>query len=212
MTLGGRGAGRNGVTEFPQAATQTIDPGRSGRFPLLPHTVQLLDLLLLDRAHRNRINPPAAVGIDQRLGIGSIGFVPESILSDELCGKHDGLVTKRCGFPGPEMGTATGFQQHDGTVSLGHESLELAASEPQVGVRLSTRAGDGDLEDVLCEIDGDEITLVHGLLLSWDIQRFTSRMLAHCDAEKTREESISSLKFVPRFALHRTRLTPRRLA
>jgi hypothetical protein len=64
-------------------------------------------------------------------------------------------------------------------------------------VSLTARFGEGDLKDLLCEIDGDEITLAHGLLLSWDIQRITPECWHIAMPVKTREESISSLKYVP---------------
>ena len=46
-------------------------------------------------------------------------------------------------------------------------------------------------------IDGDEVTLAHGLLLSWDIQRFTPEYWHIAMPEKTREESISSFNRMP---------------
>jgi hypothetical protein len=159
--------------------------------------MQLLDLLLLDRPYRNGIDPPAAVGIGQRLGVGSISLVAEPILSDELSGEQDRFVAKSRGLSPPEVRSATGFEQHDGTIGIGEEAFELFAGQPQVGVRLAPRPGNGDLEDILCEIDGDEIRLIHGLLLSWDIQRFTPECWHIAMPQKTREESISSLKYIP---------------
>jgi hypothetical protein len=63
-----------------------------------------------------------------------------------------------------------------------------------MGVGLALCFGEGDLEDLLCEIDGDESRLIHGLLLSWDIQRNAPECWHKAMPEKTREESISSLK------------------
>ena len=80
---------------------------------------------------------------------------------------------------------------------LGEELFELLTRQSVVGIGLTLGPGKSDLKDLLCEIDGDEITLAHGLLLSWDIQRFTPECWHIAMPVKTREESISSLKFVP---------------
>jgi len=54
--------------------------------------------------------------------------------------------------------------------------------------------GDGDFEDVLCQVDGDNIRL-HAWTPSVQVHSMVNtRMLAHRDAEKEREESISSLQ------------------
>ena len=54
--------------------------------------------------------------------------------------------------------------------------------------------GDGDFEDGLCQVDGDDIRL-HAWTPSVQVHSVIhTRMLAHRDAEKEREESISSLQ------------------
>ncbi len=54
--------------------------------------------------------------------------------------------------------------------------------------------GDGDFEDILCQVDGDDIRL-HAWTPSVQVHSMVNtRMLAHRDAEKEREESISSLQ------------------
>ena len=54
--------------------------------------------------------------------------------------------------------------------------------------------GDGDFEDILCQVDGDDIRL-HAWTPSVQVHSMDYiRMLAHRDAEKEREESISSLQ------------------
>jgi hypothetical protein len=60
--------------------------------------------------------------------------------------------------------------------------------------RLALWPGKGDLKDLLCEIDGDESRLAHGLLLSWDIHRNAPECWHIAMPVKTREESISSFK------------------
>ena len=197
MSLCGGRAGGNGMAELSQAPAQAVDASGPSRFPLLTDPVELLDLLLINRADGNRVDPLTAVGIDQGLGVGVVGLVPQAVLSDELSGQNDGPVSKRGRLPGPIVGAATSFKKHSRPVSLGQELLELPAAEPQVRVGLALRVGDRGLEDILCEIDGDEIKLVHGLLLSWDIQRFTPECWHTAMPKKTREESISSFNTAP---------------
>ena len=54
--------------------------------------------------------------------------------------------------------------------------------------------GNSDFEDVLCQVDGDDLRVHVGLLLLLVHSVVKNRMLAQCDAEKEREESISSLQ------------------
>jgi hypothetical protein len=59
---------------------------------------------------------------------------------------------------------------------------------------------DGDFEDGLCQVDGDDIRL-HAWTPSVQVHSVIhTRMLAHRDAEKEREESISSLQPTPESA------------
>ena len=197
MALCGGWTQRDGITELSQATTQSVDPGRSRGLPLLTNPMQLLDLLLVNRANGNRIDTPTAVGINQGLGVGPIGFVAQSVLSDELSREDDGIVAGSSSFLCPEMGATAGFQQHGSAVGLGQELLELGSRKAQMFECLATRPGNGDLKNILCEIDGDEITLAHGLLLSWDIQRFTPECWHIMMPVKRREESISSFNRTP---------------
>ena len=193
MALCSDWAQRNGIAELSQTTTQSVDPGGSSGLPLLSDSMQLLDLLLVNRAHGNRVDAPTPVGINQGLGIGTVGLVAQPILPDELSREDDGVVTGSSGLPGPEMGAAAGFQQHGSAVGLDQELLELGSRQAKMLECLAARPGDGDLKNILCKINGDEIRLVHGLLLSWDIQRFTPECWHIAMPEKTREESISSL-------------------
>ena len=80
---------------------------------------------------------------------------------------------------------------------IGEELSEFSALQAPVRIGLTRNPGDSDLEDLFCEIDGDESRLIHGLLLSWDIQRMTPECWHIAMPEKGREESISSLTYVP---------------
>jgi hypothetical protein len=200
------------MPEFSETAAQPVDASRSSGFPLFADSVQLLNLLLIDRSHRNGMDPLTSIGVEQRLGVGLVSFIAQPILSDKLCRKHDGLMSQCLGLATPEVGATAGFKQDDGRIARCEQLLELLARKPQMRVSLTARFGEGDLKDLLCEIDGDEITLAHGLLLSWDIQRITPECWHIAMPVKTREESISSLKYVPALRAFAGRAYARRLA
>lgn len=122
MPLDGCRPGGDRMTEFSETTANPVDASRSSGLPLLAHSVELLDLLLIDGADRYRVDAPASVGIDKRLGIGPVGFVSEPIFSDELCRKDDGLVTKGFRLPSPEVSASAGLEQHDGSIRLGEEA------------------------------------------------------------------------------------------
>jgi len=194
MALDRLGPDGNGVAELAEAAAKAVDPGNAGGLLLLTYPMELLDLLLIDRAHGNRIDPSAAIGIDQGFGVDLIGFVAQPVFSDELSGEHDRLMTELPCMPAPEMGAAAGFEQHDAAIGFGEELLEFLAGQAVMGKGLAVTPGKRDLKDLFCEINGDESRLAHGLLLSWDIQRFAPECWHIAMPVKTREESISSLK------------------
>jgi len=212
IPLGGRRPDGNDVTQLSETPAKPVNPGDACGFPLLTHSMELLNLLLIDRADRNGMDPAAAIGIDQGFGVGLIGLVAQPVLADELGREHDRFMPQFSGLAAPEMSATAGLEQHDARLHLDEKLLELPTTESLMRERFALASGESDLKNIFCEIDGDEIRLSHGLLLSWDIQRLTPECWHIAMPVKTREESISSLKFVPRFALHRTRLAPRRLA
>ena len=76
---------------------------------------------------------------------------------------------------------------------LSEELGEFGSRETMAVDDSVVTVGDCDLEDVLCQIDRDDLRLHVGLLLlGHSVKR--NRMLAQCDAEKEREESISTLE------------------
>ena len=197
VSLGGIGSGRDGMAELSQAASKPVDPSNPGGLPLLSNPMELLDLLLLDGPDRDGMDPPAAIGIEQGFGIGLVGLVAQPVLPNELGREHDRFMPMACGLTAPEMGATAGLEQDDGALGSGQKLLELPAVQPLMRERLALWPGKGDLKDLLCEIDGDESRLAHGLLLSWDIQRNAPECWHIAMPVKTREESISSLKYVP---------------
>jgi hypothetical protein len=69
-------------------------------------------------------------------------------------------------FPSPVMGHTAGLEKHDSGFTLGEERKELLTGEPMRLGDLAGMVGDGDLKDVLCQIDSDRSRFSHGLLLS----------------------------------------------
>jgi len=166
MTLGRGGPGRDGMAQLPEASAKSVDASDPRGFPLLSNPMELLDLLLVDGPDRDRVDPPASIGVEQGFGVGLIGLVAQPVLSDELGWEHDGLVPEFPCLSAPEVGAAAGLEQHDGRIGVGEEGLEPGSRQPVMGMGLAMSSGEGDLEDLLCEIDGDKSRLVHGLLLS----------------------------------------------
>jgi hypothetical protein len=65
----------------------------------------------------------------------------------------------------PVVGRPAGLHDDNGRGGLGEEDEELGSVEASVPVDASGLIGDGDLKLGLCEVDSDDGTLLHGLLL-----------------------------------------------
>jgi hypothetical protein len=96
-----------------------------------------------------------AESLEQGLGVATVGFVAGDVGSDGVRGKKDDLVTEGAELAGPVMGGATSLH-HDG------RGLEIPEVEGERRAGESLALGDhpgpmrdGDLEDVLGQIDGD---------------------------------------------------------
>jgi hypothetical protein len=133
-------------------------------------------------------------GFQEALGIDTVGLIAPAIGFDVLGGDDDGVVPGRDGLAGPEVRGATGFEQHGGGRVLREECDKLGPRQSMPGDDAVVVIGDGDLEHGLCQVDGKDIRL-HAWTPSVQVHSMVNtRMLAHRDAEKEREESISSLQ------------------
>jgi hypothetical protein len=108
-------------------------------------------------------------------------------------------------LPSPEVRGAAGFEQNRCRGPLGEEAQQLSAAQP-VPLRDPPGPGrNGELEDGLCEVDGDGCALScigcrivgHGLLLSLEHVPMHPTTLALQMPIKSKEESISSFKPKP---------------
>jgi hypothetical protein len=97
----------------------------------------------------------AAVGFQQAAGIGAVGSVATDIGPDIMGGQQHDLMTKALKAPGPVMGRPAGLH-HDAqrrpcveSARKGGTTQPLAFDDRSAGI------GEGQLEDVLGEVDGD---------------------------------------------------------
>ncbi len=88
------------------------------------------------------------------------------------------------------MSGAAGFHDHDGARIADEEGEESRSLQALASADVAGVVGHRDLQDGLCNVDGNgDIVLHDGLLLLPKQQR-----LWHIDADQVAEESISSLK------------------
>ena len=89
------GSDGNGEAEFPQEAAQTVDALSAGTLPLFTDAMELLNSLLLDRAHGYGLNALTAMGLEERLGIGAVGLAASTVRFDVVRG--DEVDVMACG-------------------------------------------------------------------------------------------------------------------
>jgi len=141
--------------------------------------VQRGERLLGDGLDRDGSDVLVAAGLEDALGVGLVGLVAFDVGADLVWREQDHLVSELLKAACPVVGRAAGLHHHDRRRLLGEEGEELLAPEA-FGARDSARVvGDRDLEDGLCDVDGDASNVLHdGLLLIASQQR-----LWHIDAD-----------------------------
>jgi hypothetical protein len=83
--------------------------GGSMALNFFPHTVNRLDILLLNRFYPNRVHIRSSHRLTDRLCIIGIVFIAFHKRLNELWGNDRYLITPLNEQPGPVMGTGTGF-------------------------------------------------------------------------------------------------------
>ena len=74
-------------------------------------------------------------------------------------------VSERLQLTSPVVRGTARLHDHDGGRQLLEKRQEAGPCEPARSRDLSWCVGDRDLKDGLCEVDGDDGTILHGLLL-----------------------------------------------
>jgi len=111
---------------------------------------------LFDRLHAYRVDVGAAGGFEQRTGVGGIGLVALDVGADVGGGEQADADALRAEVSCPVVGATAGFHDDEVDLAVVEPALELSAGEAMRGDRLPGAIGDGELKDVLSEVDGDD--------------------------------------------------------
>ena len=176
-------------SELAKDPADEIDPGRAVRDPGRAQPVQTSQSLLGNGLDGNWVDVLVPVSFEQALGIAAVGLVPSHIASDVTRGQEQNLVSELLDLASPEVRCAAGLEKDESGLALGEEAQEALAGNPVRLGHLAWMVRDGDLEDVLCQVNSDRSRLHGGLLLSVDTSDYGTP-----DAGPSQEESIPSLR------------------
>jgi hypothetical protein len=111
--------------------------------------------LLLDGFDGDGMDVLVAIGLEEALSVGSVGFVATDVGSDVLRWEKNDVVSELLELSGPAMSHAASLHHDVRWGSLREEAKKPRAAEA-MGFRHSPRAmGNRNLEDVLCNIYGN---------------------------------------------------------
>ena len=162
---------RDDDAKFAQETANGVDACRSGGQIGEPESVQRRDGLLLDGLDRHRSDVLVAIGFEKCFGVGLVGLTAADVTVDVMRGQESDGVPEALELPAPVMGRATSFEQHGGGIETGEEAQESVSGEADFFVDATRALRDGDLEDGLCEIDGDGRILHEvGSSLPWPVE------------------------------------------
>lgn len=152
------------------------------------------ELLLRESLDGHRADLVVAEGLEERLGIGAIGLVADPVAAHVLSRQEAHLVAELPDLPRPEMGRSARFEQDDCRRLLREELEQRPAAQAPAESDLPRPRRHCHLEDALCQVDGDDRSLTHGLLLSREHALMTPTTVAREMPIESGEESISSLQ------------------
>ena len=155
--------------EFAQKAARGVDPrGALGQVGGAV-AVEGCEDMLVDGFDGNGMDVLVAVGFEQPLGVGAIGFVATDVAAHDVRGQEDDIVSEASELSGPVMRGAASFEEDGGGLALGEETFEASAGEAVALAHLAGTIGDGEFEDGLGEVNRDRGMLHGGLLLTRNV-------------------------------------------
>ena len=120
---------RDRMTELAENATGSIDAGGSFGEPGVSIAVERSDDVLIDRFYWNGMYVLVSECFEDRLGVGSIGFVTGDVGTDGVWWEQDNIVAQAIQSARPVMSAAARLEENRCRQVLGEESLELWAGE-----------------------------------------------------------------------------------
>ena len=152
--------------ELAQQAAQQVDRGGAGGLAVLAHAMQGLDALLVGALDRHRRQARAAIGFEQAGGVGAIGLVAAHIGPHVVRGQQAHGVPQAAEAPPPVVGAAAGLHDDAQRRAILEQGGEAQARGHAQGLdRRALGVGVGELEHILCQVDGNGRSM-HGGLLS----------------------------------------------
>ena len=159
----------DGDAELTAKAAQGVDARSARAHPQAADAVQPLQGLLLDRFDAHRANVGCAGGFQQGSGIGRIGLVASHIGAHVL-GRQQLDFDAQASEPArPVVGRAARLHDDQADIAIGKPALELGARQALGFDHAPGRIGHGQLEDGLCQIDGNGCSIHVGLLSFEDL-------------------------------------------
>jgi len=104
----------------------------------------------------------AAVRLEDRLAVGAVGLVAPAVRRDVVGRDQLYLKAQADQQPSPVVGARAAFHNHAAGLAGAPEALELLARHAPALADAPRGRGDGDLEDVLGDVDGDGY-VAHGM-------------------------------------------------
>jgi len=149
-------ANRDDESELAENATDGVDASGPRGEPGGAESMQRGEGLLVNALDGNGLDPGIADGLEQGVSVGAVGLVAVNVGRDVKRWKQYDVMSELFQLSRPVVRGAAGLHDDGGGLSLGEEAEELGAGEAMIHDGLRGSVGDRDLEDALCEIDGDE--------------------------------------------------------
>lgn len=150
------GALRDRMAKLSEQAADRVDTTGASGHPARPQPMQGREGLVGYGLDRDRSNLFVAVRLEQRLGVGSIRLLMWSaVRTDPMRWQGEDSVSKALQLTSPVVRGAAGLEQHGGRTTLREEPEKPGAAQPVPFSHSPRVKRDGDLEDVLGNVDRD---------------------------------------------------------